>query len=425
MGSLGGHQLAKYITGTRLGTSHDLGWEGVLAERWSNAEGDLGEIEVRDTEVIVMMQGRLPIRRRGDGRLEHCHAVPGTIWLCPKGVREDMIHLYGDAKESLHLFLPDLPLSQTLSRELDVDPDTVHLHYQGGFRDPLIEQIAWTIRAEMIDPAPAGKLLVETLAAALGVHIVRHYSNLAPASKPLPPARGALDPRRLRRVTDFIEAHLGENLTIETLATEACLSPFHFARAFKAATGTAPHRYLTDRRIGRAKSLVAEGDLPLTEIADECGFSSQAHFTRWFKQLVGNTPGQYWSNSCARAVRLGKDGLDGKTFHLATERYGDVLSVNVRGRIDETTTLTFGKAVRDATEETDRAVILDLGETTCISDWGLQAILMIARDLQSRDAKLVLCALSARVREKFRVSGFERILPIRKSKAQALAFLEG
>ena len=116
MVGLGRHGKAKYITGTRLGTSHGLDWKGVLAERWSHSEGDLGEVQVRDTEVIVMLKGRLHVRRRGDGRLQHCNAVPGTVWLCPHGVREDMIHLYGDVQESIHLFLPTLPLGGSGNR---------------------------------------------------------------------------------------------------------------------------------------------------------------------------------------------------------------------------------------------------------------------------------------------------------------------
>ena len=293
MGRLGGHGRAKYITGTRLGTSRERGWDGLLAERWRHSEGDLGEVQVRDTEVIVMLQGRLHVRRRGDGRLQHCDAVPGTVWLCPSGVREDMIRLYGEVEESLHLYLPSSPLSATALQELDVDPDKVGLHYDGGFHDFMIEQIARTVQGEMTDPSPAGKLLVETLAAALGVHVMRRYSNLDQVSTPLPSPRGALDARRLQRVTDFIDTHLSEDLTIAILAKEACLSPFHFARAFKAATGTAPHRYLTDRRIDHAKTLIAGGRLPLAEIADICGFSSQAHLTRWFKRIVGTTPHEY------------------------------------------------------------------------------------------------------------------------------------
>ena len=251
---------------------------------------------MRDTEFIVMIQGHLPVRRRGDGRQQDCDAVPGTIWICPAGVHEDMIRLYGEVSESLQLFLPASPLSRTALHDMDVDPDRVSLRYDGGFRDPLIEQIAWNIRAEMLDPAPAGGMLVQTLTSALVVHVLRRHSNLEAASVSLPVVRGALDPQRLRRVKDFIDTHLGKDLTIETLANEACLSPFHFARAFKAATGRAPHSYLTERRIEQAKSWIAEGR-PLAEIAYRLGLSSQAYFTKWFKRLVGTTPGAYRKGS--------------------------------------------------------------------------------------------------------------------------------
>ena len=248
---------------------------------------------MRNMEVSVLLRGHLRVRRRGNGRLEHHDAMPGTVWLCPSGVREDMIHLYGDVHESMHIYLPASRLSATGLREIDIDGPTVSVHYKGGFHDPLIEQIARAVRSEMIDPAPAGRMLVETLASALGVHVLRNHSNLEPASASMPSVRGALDERRLRRVCDFIESHLGEDMTIETLANEACLSPFHFARTFKAATGAAPHRYLTDRRIERARSLISDGQMPLVAISDVCGFSSQAHFTRWFKRIVGVTPGAY------------------------------------------------------------------------------------------------------------------------------------
>ena len=84
---------------------------------------------------------------------------------------------------------------------------------------------------------PAGKMLVENLTSALGVHVLRRHSNLESARTSPPAVRGALDRQRLRRVKDFIDCNLGRNLTIEAMAKEACLSPFHVARAFKAATG--------------------------------------------------------------------------------------------------------------------------------------------------------------------------------------------
>ena len=88
-------------------------------ERWNHPEGELGETLVADTEVIVLLEGRAPIRRRGDGQVQHCNAVPGTIWICPAGVYEDNIHLYGEVRESIHLFLPKLPFSATALREIE------------------------------------------------------------------------------------------------------------------------------------------------------------------------------------------------------------------------------------------------------------------------------------------------------------------
>jgi len=293
---LGKHVPAKYITGTQLGTSHGRGWKRVLAERWRHAPGQLGNAPGRETEVAVILRGRLPVRRRDHGRAQDCYAIPGTVALCPAGFQEESFQLRGEIGECLHLFLPSL--AETALREFDVDPDRVRLRYEKAFRDPLIEGIARAIRAEMLDPTPAGNMLAESLATALEVHLLQRHSSLTAPASSLATARGALDPGRLGRVTDFIETHLGEDLTIEALASEACLSPFHFARAFKAATGMAPHGYLTSRRLEKARSWIAEGRLSLAEIAFRCGFASQASFTKWFKRLVGATPGEYRTSYC-------------------------------------------------------------------------------------------------------------------------------
>lgn len=99
--------------------------------------------------------------------------------------------------------------------------------------------------------------------------------------------------RRLRAVLDYVETHLERNLTLSELAEEAGLSPWHFARAFKAAVGRAPHAYLNERRVSRARLLLADERLPLADIALACGYCSQPHFTRAFKEATGLTPGAY------------------------------------------------------------------------------------------------------------------------------------
>lgn len=288
-----GHGQAKYMTGRLQASSRSRGWSSMLVERWCHAAGDLGDVKPRDTEVIVMFDGRLRVRRRGDGRLQYHEATPGTVWLCPAGIGEDMIHLYDEIDDSLHMYLPASPLSDSAFEELGLNPDTVRLRYEGGFHDPFIEQIGRAVRAEMMQPGPFGALFVDTMASALSVYLLKTYSSAAPQAAALPAARGGLDRRRLARVVDFIEDNLGRELGLDELARVACLSPYHFVRSFRSAVGQTPHRYLMERRVARARALLKSGGVPLSQVADACGFASQAHFTSAFKRAVGTTPGAY------------------------------------------------------------------------------------------------------------------------------------
>jgi transcriptional regulator GlxA family with amidase domain len=111
-----------------------------------------------------------------------------------------------------------------------------------------------------------------------------------------PRIRGGLPPRAVRRVREYIEAHLEENVSIQVLADIAGLSLAHFARAFKRSEGLTPHDYLMQCRVRRAQDLLARTEMPLSEIALASGFADQSHFARRFKEHVGVTPGSYrWS----------------------------------------------------------------------------------------------------------------------------------
>jgi len=82
--------------------------------------------------------------------------------------------------------------------------------------------------------------------------------------------------------------------SLEQMATVARLSPYHFARQFKAATGLLPHQYVIMRRVERAKLCLQAGtDLSLAEVAAHAGFADQSQFSHHFKRLVGVTPGQF------------------------------------------------------------------------------------------------------------------------------------
>ena len=125
---------------------------------------------------------------------------------------------------------------------------------------------------------------------ALAVHLSR-YRAATPSG--LAVYRGGLPSARLRRVLDYIEVQLGGDTGLRRLAAIAGLSPHHFATAFRRSTGLPPHRYVLERRIERAKELLADPRRPLAEVACALGFPSQAHFTTVFRRLVGITPGAY------------------------------------------------------------------------------------------------------------------------------------
>jgi AraC family transcriptional regulator len=90
-----------------------------------------------------------------------------------------------------------------------------------------------------------------------------------------------------------VEERLSDDLSLEDLAAAAGLSRAHFARSFRAATGQTPYAYLRERRVARARELLASSSRPVVEVAALTGFRSQSHLGRVFKAATGMTPGEY------------------------------------------------------------------------------------------------------------------------------------
>jgi AraC family transcriptional regulator len=139
-------------------------------------------------------------------------------------------------------------------------------------------------------------LAASTLAHRLSGHLLSHYSDTRLTHRPA----GLLDRRTVDRVTEFVDAELSGVLTLDRLAAVALLSPFHFARAFKATTGLAPHRFVMARRIQRATALLGESTASVPEIAHMVGLSNVSHFRRVFRDHTGALPGQARVNSKLR-----------------------------------------------------------------------------------------------------------------------------
>ncbi|MHC4054381.1 helix-turn-helix domain-containing protein [Bradyrhizobium sp. 25ACV] len=292
MGMLG-NSVDKYVTGRMLQTSNDRRWGHLLAERWSHEPGDLPPQLPRDTEIAILLRGSSVVDREGAGMRQRTFGRRGTVWLCPAGIREDFIRVENQMQECLHLFLPGKPFDDTMLRDLDIDPSGMSIRYETIDRDMFIEHVADRILAELAQETSTGRLLIESLGRALSAHLVHSYAASSVRLKQSCAVQKPLDARRLSRVTEFIDASVEREFTVKDLASVACMSPAHFSRSFKAATGAAPHEYVSRQRLDLAKRLLSTSDRPLVDIAFAAGFSSQANFNRAFRKAVGTTPSLY------------------------------------------------------------------------------------------------------------------------------------
>lgn len=158
-----------------------------------------------------------------------------------------------------------------------------------GLCDDRLTSILPIIERELEAPSFGSDLLLDGLYRAVAAVLGRPAGQI-PASAP---DRIFISPVRLNRVIDFIEANLGEKVSIQQLAAIAGLSMFHFCRMFKAATRQTPHQFLHARRLNLALMLIESGHHSIAEIALRCGFTNQAHFTTAFVRAIGMPPGQY------------------------------------------------------------------------------------------------------------------------------------
>jgi AraC family transcriptional regulator len=176
------------------------------------------------------------------------------------------------------------------AEQMELDPSRAVLEPQHQFRDAQIEHIAWALDADRRSAHPNGSLYTESLGLALAVHLLGRYS--APREvQPVSPARGrGLSASQFRRLVAFIEQHLDEDLSIARLAGSVAISASHFKTLFKRTTGVPVHQFVLQRRVERARTLLATGDLPASQVALAAGFAHQSHMARAMRRLLGVTP---------------------------------------------------------------------------------------------------------------------------------------
>jgi AraC family transcriptional regulator len=158
------------------------------------------------------------------------------------------------------------------------------------FFDQAIWDTALKLKAEVGNSDPSSRQYVEALSLVLVHELIRLERTRSAAARPL---RGGLPARQQKRLAEFIEQHLAEDVSLATLAGLVDLSLYHFAHAFKQSFGVPPHRYHMDRRMDRARNLLRKSEISVTQIGNQIGFREASSFTRAYRKFAGVTPSEY------------------------------------------------------------------------------------------------------------------------------------
>jgi AraC family transcriptional regulator len=196
---------------------------------------------------------------------------------------------FKDPFDFLYIYIPRQTVAEMADEEGVTD---VNLGIASGrsFADPVIAHLGACLLPAIEYPQQANDLFVGHVATALQAHFLANYLT---KSQPPRPHRSGLTARQLRIAKQAICANLDGSASLSSIARECGLSPSHFARAFAISVGQPPHQWLLEQRVDLARQLLGESAVPIAEIAVQCGFADQSHFTRVFSARTGSSPGRW------------------------------------------------------------------------------------------------------------------------------------
>ena len=267
-----------------VASSRDHGWEGIEVEEVVHQRDDFSLSAAPRHLLVLHLDRPLDVREHRHGRGGKLRE--GSLTILPAGVPTEWhMDRHGDVRQ-LHLHLEPL-LLRRVAEDVGLHPGRVEILPSVGTRSPEVEHVGLMLLHEMHAGWLGGRLVADSLATLLAVQLLRHHT----ANPDQPPAtHHALSRVALRYVTEYIEEHLAEDVSLADIAAVASISPYHFARLFREAVGVSPHQYVIDRRVERAKLLLTATDWSLAAIAREVGFANGSHLGMHFKRRTGVSP---------------------------------------------------------------------------------------------------------------------------------------
>lgn len=280
-------------TSRLLASSAGLAWSSIAADIRSHGVGEVSGITPQYAEICLVVAGNEDglVRRNAAGFFQDATPRTGAIWVSPADVRKDIV-ITSPIPETAHLYLP-ATLFDRLKNDFKLPAAPAHsIRNEAGIRDDVIDCLGRSIVSEMAVETAASRMYVEHASLTLAARLLQRYCDSGTCTV-LETSTHRLDNMRLRRVLDYIDGNIRNDISLADLAGVAGYSPFHFARKFRVTMGIAPYRYISQVRMKVAMAELVAGKLPLAEIAFNAHFSSQASFTRAFHRTTGMTPLEY------------------------------------------------------------------------------------------------------------------------------------
>jgi AraC family transcriptional regulator len=273
-------------------TSYGMGWNGLQAVRYrDSSSNEFSTARTAGTHVLVLyFRSPEKLDLSYEGVKRDMPPPAGSIAVVPAG--SSMLCRWQGSMDVLHVLLEPSLVARVAAESFELDPTQTVVPPLDGLNVPELRSAMWAVDAELrAAGGGGGPLMGEALATMLSVQLIRHTTG----ARRLPvSADGVLPRRKLHTVIEYIMENLEGNPTLEQMAAVVHLSPYHFARQFKATTGLPPYQYVIARRVERAQHLLrADDELSLVEVALRVGFSDQSKFSFHFKRIVGVTPRQF------------------------------------------------------------------------------------------------------------------------------------
>jgi AraC family transcriptional regulator len=260
-------------------------WDGILVAYDYLLPGQTPEISVKQHGIGIFVEMPEPAlaERLIDGRFRREQVLQGDVVIVPANTWHRTS--WNTAGGAIVLGLEPKEFTRTIDEIIERDRIELIPHF--ATPDPLVHQIGLALKRALENSGNTSRLYAETMTTALMVHLLQYYSA---QQLTIPTYTGGLSKLKLQQVVDYIHAHLDRDLSLKELAAIVQMSAHYFSQLFKQSTGITPHQYVIHCRIERAKELLMQRKLTISDVAKVVGFVDQSHFHRHFKRLVGITP---------------------------------------------------------------------------------------------------------------------------------------